>query len=138
MLLGMVIVLIISFRLKGIYNLRDETLVELLFFVIPVLAVIGAILSILIYRIMINKIESSHSLESKLNVYAQAILFRLMALEGSAILSTLAYFLTGHYVFLCIIGIIMGIYIISRPCRSEMISDMKIDPDQFDLITPYK
>lgn len=92
-------------------------------FVVPILVVIMAAASKLVYNYLINsKLESSSQAE-KINVYRTGNIIRYTLIEGANLISITSYLITGDFLYAGLFVIVMGIFFINYPSKEKFITE---------------
>jgi hypothetical protein len=94
------------------------------------IAVLNTLLSTLLYRNLVSKIDTSASVTEKLQKYTSAFIVRCALLEGAALFNTAEFLITGCLTS-AVIAALLIIYLISfRPTREKVVHDLMIQyPD---------
>ncbi len=87
--------------------------------VVPVTALGGIVLSKFLYSSLINKISSNDDLSSKLAQYQSATLIKGACLEGPALLSIMATFITENSLFLLLALMLVGVMYLKFPKKEK-------------------
>ena len=99
------------------------------FVIVPILTIIGIFLSSYLYRMNIDKIESSDSLPSKLAKYQSANLIKGAVLEAPALFASIASLLTNNLLYLLFTLVLLVIMYFKFPTilkfENEVVLDMK-------------
>lgn len=92
-------------------------------FVVPILVVIMAAASKLVYNYLINsKLESSSQAE-KINVYRTGNIIRYTLIEGANLISITSYLITGDFLYAGLFVIVMGIFFINYPSKEKFMAE---------------
>ena len=107
-------------------------------YIVPALAVVGAITSNVIPSILISKFKSTSgeevSLEKKFNTWQSARIIKLALLEGPAMFAAVSILLTGNYLYLGVVGFMLVLMVFSRPTKSAMIADLDLTSEEANRI----
>lgn len=93
-------------------------------------AIFGVLLSTLLYRSLLSKIDTSLPLSKKFPKYTSAFIVRCALLEGAALFNTAVFMVTGCLINAIISALLMVLLISLRPERQKLVDDLKIQyPD---------
>lgn len=99
---------------------------EVFIFVIPIFAVTSIGASYFVFKGKLNKLKESPSLEQKLVEYRSAQIVRWALLEGPSFLTIIAFLLTGQFLFVGIVAVIIMFFIPTFPNRARFEQDLEL------------
>lgn len=103
-------------------------------FIVIGIAAIGAVLTVLAFTMYNKKIaalrDNSLPAAEKMNAYRAASLIRWAMLEAPVLLAIIAFMLTGNYNLLIIMGIILALFIVTRPTIAKAAADLSISESE--------
>ena len=100
---------------------------DVMFFVVPILAIAGIIAGNFLYAKHIKKLDSKTTLLEKLNGFQTASIIRYALLEGPALLGIVAFLNEGNQYFLIISLVLLAWLIAQRPTRDKVERDLKLE-----------
>jgi hypothetical protein len=103
-------------------------------FAIPLVIIVSLTLAYIVFRMLIKKISSSAPLKEKMPKYSRAVLLRSVLLEMPALLSAIVGFLTGQLYYLGVPIIIVLVFLMMRPTKNSIGSDLNLSPKERDMI----
>jgi len=136
MLTGVVLFTVIVFILIQIQGpvLQDESLHRA--FLVAVLFLTAACLSFsnILYKKRMKTAGFALPLLQKLEIYQAALILYMSLCEGAAILTVIAFFMTGKFSFLVIIGFILISMLMRRPQNFKIFNELQLDSkEQMEL-----
>ncbi len=79
---------------------------------------------------MITRIDPALSLEERMIKYQHALILRLAMAEGTGLLATTIFMLTGDTNLMLVLAIILLFYIMSRPTVFKVAADLKLSEQE--------
>jgi hypothetical protein len=134
---GMVVFLINKTSKPGQYN---EPLHGIFQYVVPLVAVLGIVMSTLLYKRKLDAIleKPDAALSQKLIGYRTACLTRWAVLEAATLCSTIALFLTGRYYYIIFLFLLLLFFILYAPAKEQVIAHLQLNTnEQYILEDPY-
>ena len=133
LLAGMVGFCIVSFFVVDQVKLKDEFMEMIL----PVMAVIGlgsVFGGLFLFRKMNSNIPEDATFAEKLNKYRGTSIIKWALIEGPTLLCIACYIITAQIGFIvAAIGLIL-FFILHRPAKARIISDLALPPDERDML----
>jgi len=84
-----------------------------LLLLVPIFALIGIFASNLVFRKKLKGIREKSNLKEKMEDYRSALIIKLALIEGPSFFTVVAYLLTGNYIFLGIVVVLIIVFLIS-------------------------
>ena len=103
-------------------------------YIVPTLTIVSMVIAYFVFRMMVDKIKPTQSLREKMPSYGRAILVRSALLELPGFLAAIAAYLTAHAYFLGASIMIFLIFLILRPSRNTIASDLNLSPKERDQL----
>ena len=103
------------------------TEVAILRFIVPGIAIACIVVSQLIFTSRLAAAQVAAEPEEKLNIYRTALILKFALIEGPCLLSTIAFLLSGNYLFLAISGLVIAWFAAQHPVRSKALAGMGLD-----------
>ena len=100
---------------------------DVMFFVVPFMAIAGILAGNYLYKNIINGLNTKNTLIEKLNGFQTASVIKYALLEGPAILGIVAFMNEGNQYFLIISIFLLGWLILQRPTRDKVESDLSLE-----------
>ncbi len=100
---------------------------DVIFFVVPFMAIAGIVVGNFLYAKNIKKLDSKTTLLEKLNGFQAASIIRYALLEGPALLGIVAFMNDGNQYFLIISLILLAWLIAQRPTRDKVERELKLE-----------
>lgn len=94
---------------------------------VPIMAIGSFTASVVLYRQLLTTAISKPTVQQKVTGYQTAMIVRLALLEGSSLFGIVVYQLTSNLLYLAISGIIILFFIIIRPTRDKIETDLNLD-----------
>ncbi|MFC2102836.1 hypothetical protein ACFLSS_00240 [Bacteroidota bacterium] len=127
LLLGKISFLVVSLVLVDYFNIKDEAIKnDFLRIFIPIVGIIVMILSNKIYNRSISGIKANASLENKLFKYRTYKIMQWALIEGAGFLALTVFIFTKQYLYVIISLFLIGYFILLRPTKRQLRTDMKI------------
>lgn len=96
-------------------------------YVVPVILIACVLLSTILFKNNLKKINPNGMLRKKLEAYQQAYLMRLALLEGAGLFAITVLFITRQDIFLWYAVIAMLIMIINRPVPARIAIELQLN-----------
>ncbi|MEH6764949.1 MAG: hypothetical protein V7655_10655 [Aequorivita antarctica] len=100
---------------------------DIMFFVVPLMALAGILAGNYLYGNIINGLVSKNTLKEKLSGFQTASVVRYALLEGPALLGIVAFMSDGNQYFLIISLLLLGWLIFQRPTRDKVERDLMLE-----------
>lgn len=100
---------------------------DVMFFVVPIMAISGIVAGNFLYAKNIKKLDSKTTLLEKLNGFQTAAIIRYALLEGPALLGIVAFINDGNQYFLIISLNLLAWLIAQRPTRDKVERELKLE-----------
>lgn len=124
---GQIFLLIVFFLIAEQTPARDESTVDnLLIFVIPVIGLTAMIISKFIYNHSLMQVKPGDTVTEKLKKYRTSKIITWAILEGAALISLLAFFLTAEYLYIVVFIFVFGFFLFNRPSKEGFVTDMQV------------
>lgn len=135
LVIGVVFFALISIllQIKG-FGTVDQEINNGLLLIVSIFTVFGILGSNLIFKKKLSGIREKSSLKEKMEEYRSALIFKLALIEGPTFFSVIAYLLTGNYIFLGMVLILIIVFLIYTPKQSKFINDLELTKSESDLI----
>ena len=132
---GIVFFALISVFLQfsGFGTVGQEISNGLLIFV-PAFAFIGIFLSNFLFKKKLYGINVKPTLKEKMEDYRSALIIKFALIEGPSFFTVVAFLLTGNYIYLGIIAILIIVFLIHAPNKSKFIHDIELSKNELELI----
>jgi fructose-specific phosphotransferase system IIC component len=97
----------------------DEQLHRFTIYIAPIIALLGILLSTILYKKSIDNIlvKSNLTLGQKLEQYRKACIVRWAFIEGAMLFCTVLLFITGKYYYLIFLFILLVFFIMYAPSK---------------------
>lgn len=79
-----------------------------------------------LYKARLKTIPSDAPLTDKMTVYRSAKILSFALLDGGGLLNAMGFFLTGHWMYLAIVGFILVIFLLARPTPQSASNDLEL------------
>ncbi|KXO01326.1 hypothetical protein LS48_02380 [Aequorivita aquimaris] len=99
---------------------------DVMFFVVPFMAIAGIVAGNYLYGNIIKGLASKNTLMEKLNGFQSASVVKYALLEGPALLGIVAFMNEGNQYFLIISLLLLGWLIMQRPTRDRVERDLML------------
>ena len=113
----------------------NESLLNILTYIVPTFAVIEIFLLRFMYSKHIQQIQSNATLFEKIGKYRTSKIISWALLEGAGLFSIVAFIITQSEFFLIVFFVILGAFILSKPSIEEFLNDFKIEVNEKDELT---
>lgn len=114
--------------------LQDKSLSRGFLVVTLLLAATCLSVSNILYKKRINTVGPALPLLQKLEIYRAALILYMGLCEAAAILTVIAFYMTGEILFLVIIGAIMVSMLMRRPEKFKIFNELQLDSkEQMEL-----
>lgn len=111
-----------------------QEVISIIEFTIPVVAIIGLMLSSIFYKTKIRSVDEKSGIYQKLGIYRSAIIIKLTCLEGPALIAAFAFLITSSTFYFAITVFMMFVMLVNRPSKVEMKSDLKLEEEELQTL----
>ena len=132
LMMGILFFAIIAFILvsQGFAVAGLEDIDIMLSFFVPVFLIIGLVSGNFLFKLKVIEAKGNLSLLEKLNIYRGALIIKMALLEGPAFLSIIIFIITGKLMHLALTGILLIVFVLYRPSKEKLISDLELNQSQ--------
>ncbi|MBU2555344.1 MAG: hypothetical protein KKF98_12880 [Bacteroidetes bacterium] len=102
--------------------------------IVPLLALAGIFTSNFLYKKRINEIDKQLPLSVKLVNYRAALIVKLALLEAPSFFTVIAYLLTGNYIYLGIVLILLIVFLLYTPTKEKLINELELPLAEVEII----
>lgn len=135
LLLGTVSLALVSlFVQSDISGETDRSFNDLLLIVTTILSFAAVLASNIVFRQKLNTCLTLPGLYEKLTAYRSAIVVRLALVEAASYFLIVAYLLTGNLVLMALLVLILLVFLIYRPTKEKLITDLELSAKETDLL----
>ncbi len=100
---------------------------NILVYIVPAMAVFGLMASMFLFKNKVKSAKSKDALQKKLYDYRVATIIKLALIEGPALLSIIAYLITGSNLFLGMAAALILYFILQRPSKNKVVMDLDLN-----------
>ncbi len=111
-------------------GIGEVDLGDIFIFIIPIFAVTSIAASYFVFKNKLNRLKESQSVEQKLVDYRSAQIIRWALLEGPSFLTIIAFLLTGQFIFVGVVAIIIMFFIPTFPSAARLEQDLELTWDE--------
>ncbi len=126
------VIFYITINGSSYYVERDLT--NLFLVLIPVVAIGGIYLSLVIYKNRLSEVKSKSALSEKMKNYRIASILRWAIIEFPSFMAIIAYFLTSEVFFLGIVALIIAYFFMIKPSPEKCGVDLDLDYNEKNFI----
>jgi hypothetical protein len=136
LIFGQVLFGLLSFLLMSTNKVvpEGENLKDVFIYIVPASALLGFILSNILFKNRLKLMDENSTLLMKLNCYRGALIVRYALLEGPSIFSIVVYMVTGYVVFLIISALIVIYFLTLMPGKEKAIEDLELSANDIEVI----
>lgn len=113
----------------------DTGLDEIFIYIVPALVLSSILGSFLFYRSRLITVKEKTDIEAKLAEYRSAQITRWALLEGPSFFSIIAYLLTGQYLYLGLVAIIIALFLMTIPNRERVERELELSWEEKNQLT---
>ena len=95
-------------------------------FIVPTVGLISMFLSRFVYSQALIKLNPTYSIPEKLMKYRTFKIISWAILEGAALFSLVAFFVTANYLYVAVFIFVFGFFLFNRPSKEGFVIDMQI------------
>uniref|UniRef100_UPI0032163206 hypothetical protein n=1 Tax=uncultured Draconibacterium sp. TaxID=1573823 RepID=UPI0032163206 len=107
--------------------IENETEMNTAFmYVVPIFTISGIFASNFLFKQRLKNCVKQSTLKEKLNEYRSALIIKFAIIEGSSFFVVIAYYLTGQYIYLGFLGLLLIIFVTYRPTKEKAIMDLEL------------
>lgn len=128
MLIGQLFFAAISIYLvtSGAMKVDQLDLSKILLYIVPIIAIASVFTSNYIFKQRLNALKDQTDLNTKFVDYRSALIIRWALIEGPSFFAIISYLLTGNLILLGVGVILIIIFILFMPNRSNAEADLEI------------
>lgn len=123
---GVMILMITMYTIKEGSALLVNTSEDVLVFIVPLIAFAGIAAAFLLPKKMILPLLEKETLREKLEGLRTVLLIKYAILEGPAILSIIAFYMTGNTLYLLIALVLVAVMYAERPTEDKISSTLQL------------
>lgn len=97
---------------------------EIFFILALVSAALGIMIGNRIFKSRLQIIKQQPSMQEKMTLYKAALITKLALFEGPSLFAIICYFITGDIKLLIPAGVIVLLFIMSRPSKEKIMADL--------------
>ena len=105
--------------------------------VVVIVAASGIFLSPILYRSILNGIQSSANLKSKLNKYMTATIVKGALLEGPALLASIVAYITQNGLFFIVTALMLLVMYLKFPSKVKFLSEVQLSMDEKSQLNQF-
>jgi len=113
---------------------ENPDLSRMMQYVVPVLALLCVIISNIIFRKKAKAFPASASLSEKMKSYRDGFIIFLALIEAPAILSLVAFFMTGKWVYMAFAGALFLYLFKYRPLKMQIASNLMLSMEETEML----
>ena len=129
LVVGLAIFSVFAFMQNKDFNADINTNSTLLY-IVPIAALIGYFGSQLFFRKMLSNVQTSDSLQPKLNKYQTASIIKYALIEGPAFIALFVYYTTGSALPLVIALCLLAYLFVQKPTKDKIMNSLDLTSDQ--------
>lgn len=126
MIAGVVFFLLVITYLIATQGPIASELHEVFQYIGPGMGFATMVMSSFLYKARLKTIPSDAPLTDKMTGYRSAKILSFALLDGGALLNAMGFFLTGHWMYLAIVGFILVIFLLARPTPQSASNDLEL------------
>lgn len=120
---------IFNFMFSSSFFIFDDTS-NIMYYILPLATLFGISAGNFLYKTVISKATNKNTLDGKLQVFLQASIVKYALLEGIALLSLFASFISNNSLYI-LFAIGIAIYIFTlKPTKEKIIRDLKLNSEE--------
>lgn len=132
---GQLLILIIFWLLVGDTEIVKEVQMDGVFtYIVPLVGLSAMFASKFLYTNNLLNVRQNDSMKEKLNKYRTFKIISWAILEGAALFSLVAFFLTANYLYVAVFIFVFGFFLFNRPSREGFVTDMQITGPEKETI----
>ncbi|MBS4033110.1 MAG: hypothetical protein KGZ85_01480 [Ignavibacterium sp.] len=122
----LLILVIFLFLINGVEIPKDNPIDKIFTFIIPLVGLTSMFASKILYTQNILKVQQTDTITEKLMKYRSFKIIFWAILEGAALFSLVAFFLTANYLYVVVFIFVFGFFLFNRPSKEGFVIDMQI------------
>ncbi|HSL90914.1 MAG TPA: hypothetical protein VK870_16550 [Ignavibacteriaceae bacterium] len=124
---GQLLILVMFLFLINGVEIQDDNPIDNIFtFIVPLVGLTTMFASKILYTQNILKIQQTDTITEKLMKYRSFKIISWAILEGAALFSLVAFFLTANYLYVAVFIFVYGFFLFIRPSKEGFVMDMQI------------
>jgi len=109
---------------------EDEIIRDVFLLIVPVFFLGQMLASKIVISRKLKLARSKETLKEKLFDYKSISIIRLALLEGVSFFSIICFMLTGDYIFLVFVGLIMVLFVINKPTKEKLVEELQLNREE--------
>lgn len=132
LIIGQIVFLLVTIYLVQFEGVRfnSSELNRLYQYAAPIMVVCILIISFLYFRNKLKQLKRKTNVFEKLAEYQSVQILRWAFLEGASFFAIIVFFLTSNYLYLCLVGIILGTFVFTSPTRNQLENDLELSREE--------
>ena len=122
----LLILIMFLFLINGVEIPDDNPIDNIFTFIVPMVGLTSMFASKILYTQNILKVQQTDSISEKLKKYRSFKIISWAILEGAALFSLVAFFLTANYLYVAVFIFVYGFFLFIRPSKEGFVLDMQI------------
>ncbi len=127
-------VIVSLLALNGFSSPKAEGLGNILNIIVPVLALVGLLGGNAVAKSRLLAIKEMPGLADRMNNYRGVVILRYALLEGPALFSVIAIFLTGELKLLIATAALILMMLYMLPTRPRLIKELELSSQEADIV----
>ena len=129
LVVGLTIFSVLAYAQNNSFNADINTNSTLLY-IVPIVALLGYFGSQMFFKKMLLQVNTSDSLQTKLNKYQTAAIVKYALIEGPAFIALFVYHTTGNALPLVIAVCLLAYLFVQKPTKDKIIDSLNLTSDE--------
>lgn len=120
--------------LQGFDDVATDQIRTVFIYLVPAAILVGALGSNTVFKARLQKCIQEPSLKKKMEMYRSSLVLKLAFIEGPAFLTVIAFLMTGNYLYMLAIALLLFIFWTFRPTKEKAIMELELHHDQRRIV----
>ena len=122
----LLILVMFLFLISGVEIPDDNPIDNIFTFIVPLVGLTTMFASKILYTQNILRVKQTDTISEKLMKYRSFKIISWAILEGAALFSLVAFFLTANYLYVIVFILVFGFFLFNRPSKEGFVIDMQV------------
>jgi len=129
---------LIVYYLNGFKEYYDDGFSDTFLYIVPAVMATAVVGSNFFIKKRLTACRSLKTLEEKMNAYRSIVIMGYAFLEVPSMLAIVSYLVTNNWLFLTMAGLMIVIFLSSKPAVEKAIRDLELNPTERDTLSNPK
>jgi len=118
----------------GFDDVATDQILNVFIYLVPASILVGVLGSNTVFKARLQKCIEEPGLKKKMDMYRSSLVLKFAFIEGPAFLTVIAFLMTGNYLYMLAIALLLFIFWTFRPTKEKAIMELELDHDQRRIV----